>query len=148
MSIQERIQEELNAAVRARDEGRKRALRMLTAAVKNAEIDARHPLDDAAVLAVVQKQAKQRRESIDEFRRGNRLDLVAREEEELVALEAFLPQQAERAEIEDSARRAIAQVGATGPRDMGRVMPLLVAEFAGRADGRTINEVVRSLLGT
>lgn len=145
-TLKERIQAELAEAMRQRDETRKSALRMLTAAVKNAEIEARKPLDDAAVTAVVQKQAKQRRESIAEFTKAGRDDLVRKEEGELGVLEAYLPQQAEPAEIEAAARRVIAETGAISARDIGKVMPVLVKEFAGRADGRQINEAVRALL--
>lgn len=147
-SLKERIQSDLNDAVRSRDEVRKGALRMLTAALHNAEIEARGELADDALLAVIQKQAKQRRESIAEFRKGRREDLATKEENELQVLEGYLPQQAERSEIEVEARRVIAETGASGPRDIGKVMPPLVQKFAGRADGRQINEVVRELLGS
>ena len=145
-TLKERIQTELADAMRARDETRKSALRMLTAAVKNAEIEARHPLDDAAVVTVVQKQAKQRRESIVEFEKAGRQDLVDKESGELAVLETYLPQQASRDEIEAAARRIVAETGATTARDIGKVMPVLLKEFAGRADGRQVNEIVRSLL--
>lgn len=145
-TLKERIQADLADAMRQRDETRKSALRMLTAAIKNAEIEARTPLDDDAVIIVVQKQAKQRRESIAEFDKAGREDLVQKEQGELGVLEAYLPQQAGAAEIEAAARRVIAETGATSARDIGKVMPILVKEFAGRADGRQINEAVRSLL--
>jgi uncharacterized protein YqeY len=145
-TMKERIQTELHDAMRARDEIRKSALRMLTAAVKNAEIEARAPLDDAGVVTVVQKQVKQRRESIIEFQKAGRQDLVDQEAAEMAVLEVYLPQQASRAEIEAAARRVVAESGATTIRDIGKVMPVLTKEFAGRADGREINEVVRSLL--
>jgi uncharacterized protein YqeY len=146
-TLKERFQSDLADAMRSRDETRKSALRMLIAAVKNAEIEARSPLDDDATMAVVQKQAKQRRESILEFTKGNRPDLVAKEEGELAVLETYLPQQASREEVEAAARTQIAETGASGARDIGKVMPPLVKQFAGRADGRLINEVVRELLG-
>jgi uncharacterized protein len=147
VSLKDRFQSELADAMRSHDETRKSTLRMLIAAVKNAEIEARKPLDDEAVLAVVQKQAKQRRESILEFQKGNRQDLVAKEEGELAVLEEYLPQQASREEIEVAAKKLVAETGASGPRDIGKVMPPLVKQFSGRADGRLINEVVRGLLG-
>ncbi len=147
-TLKERIQSELHDAMRAHDETRKTALRMLTAAVHNAEIDARHDLDDDGVIAVVQKQVKQRRESIVEFRKGRREDLAAKEEAEMAVLEVYLPQQAEQSEIEAAARKVIAETGASGARDIGKVMPLLVKQFAGRADGRVISDVVRGLLGS
>ena len=146
-TLQARIQSELGDAMRARDETRKSALRMLLAAIKYAEIEARQPLDDTAIVAVVQKQVKQRRESILEFKKANRQDLVDKEEGEMAVLEVYLPQQADRSEIEAAARKLVAETGASGPRDIGKVMPPLVRQFAGRADGRLINEIVRELLG-
>jgi len=145
--LKERIQGDLADAMRARAEIRKSALRMLIAAIKNAEIEARRPLDDDGVVGVIQKQVKQRRESIFEFEKGHRPDLVAKEQAEMEVLEAYLPAQASREDIEAAARRVVAETGASGPRDVGKVMPVLVKEFAGRADGRMINEVVRGLLG-
>jgi uncharacterized protein YqeY len=162
--LRDRIQADLADAMRARDETRKSTLRMLLSAIKNAEIRtapagasdeelarmATLPpllLDDAAVLSLIQKQIKQRRESIEQFEKARRQDLVAKESAEVAVLEAYLPQQASRDEIEAAARRVIAETGASSPRDLGKVMPLLTKEFAGRADGRAINEIVRALLG-
>ncbi|HMS59781.1 MAG TPA: GatB/YqeY domain-containing protein [Tepidiformaceae bacterium] len=148
MTLKDTIAHDLNDAMRARDETRKSALRMLTAALKNAEIDARgKPFGDAEAVTVVQKQVKQRRDSIDEFTKANRPDLAEKERAELVILETYLPQQASREEIEAAARRIVAETGASGPRDIGKVMPVLVREFAGKADGRMVNEVVRAVLG-
>jgi uncharacterized protein YqeY len=145
-ALSDRIQADLHDAMRARDETRKSALRMLTAAVKNAEIAAGNALDDDGVVSVIQKQVKQRRESIVEFEKAGRDDLVAKERGEMDVLEVYLPQQATREEIEVAARRVVSETGATSARDIGKVMPVLVKQFAGRADGRAINEVVRSML--
>lgn len=145
--LRDRIAGDLREAVRARDEPRKSALRLLSAAIRNAEIEARGELDEGGILAVVQRQAKQRRESIDEFRRGGRDDLVEREELELRALAGYLPEPVAREELVEAAREAIAAAGASGPRDLGKVMPALVERFRGRADGREISAVVRELLG-
>ena len=148
MTLKDTIAHDLNDAMRARDETRKSALRMLTAALKNAEIDARgKPFGDAEAVTVVQKQVKQRRDSIEEFTRANRPDLAEKERAELAILETYLPLQASREEIETAARRIAAETGASGPRDIGKVMPVLVREFAGKADGRMVNEVVRAVLG-
>lgn len=162
-TLKDRIQADLNEAMRARDETRKGTLRMLIAAIRNAEIPAapeddaalqalavaaRSGLDDAAVTDVIQKQVKQRRDSIDAFRKAERDDLAGKEEAELMILQAYLPAEATREEIEAVARKIVAETGASGPRDMARVMPRMTAEFKGRADGRVINEVVRSLLGS
>ncbi|WBL34739.1 GatB/YqeY domain-containing protein [Tepidiforma flava] len=163
-TLRDRIQADLADAMRSRDETRKSTLRMLLSAIKNAEI--RTPpsgasdeelarmaelpplvLDDAAVLALIQKQIKQRKESIEQFQKAGRQDLVDKESAEVAVLESYLPQQASREEIEAAARRVIAETGASSARDLGKVMPVLTKEFAGRADGRTINEIVRSLLG-
>jgi uncharacterized protein YqeY len=146
-TLKERIQSELADAMRARQEVRKSALRMLIAAVKNAEIEAGHGFSDDEVVGVVQKQAKQRRESIAEFEKANRADLVAQEQGELEVLEAYLPEQATDADIEAAAQKVIEETGASSARDIGKVMPVLVKQFAGRADGRAINEIVRRLLG-
>jgi uncharacterized protein YqeY len=147
-TLKERIQEDLHDAMRAKDDTRKTALRMLIAAIRNAEIDARIPaLDDVAVTSVLKKQVKQRQDSIFEFGKAGRQDLVDKEAGELKVLEAYLPQQASREEIEAAAQQIVAETGASGPRDIGKVMPPMVKQFAGRADGRIINEVVRALLG-
>ena len=145
-TLKERIQAELADAMRQRDETRKSTFRMLIAAVKNAEIEHRGELDDPAVIAVIQKQAKQRRESIAEFQKANRQDLVDKESAELAILQEYLPRQAGREEIEAAARAIIAETGATSAREIGKVMPVIMKQFAGQADGRLINEVVRGLL--
>lgn len=147
-SLQEQIQADLGDAMRAKDGVRKSSLRMLIAALKNAQIEVRKDhLDDAAVLTIVQKQVKQRRESILEFRKGNREDLVAIEEAESEVLSAYLPAQVSREEIVAAAQKIVAETGASGPRDMGKVMPALTKQFGASADGRTISEVVREILG-
>jgi len=147
-ALQDQVRESLNDAMRRQDAVRRSALRMLIAAFKNAEIEARNPLDEAAAVAVLQKQAKQRRESIAEFEKGNRPDLVSQEQGELAVLEEFLPPQATDEDILAAAREVVASTGASGPRDMGKVMPALTAQFAGRADGRRISDIVRGLLGS
>ena len=147
MAIKDDIQDQLKTAMRERDDVRRTALRFLTAAIKNAEIEAGHQLSDDEVLAVIQKQAKQRRESIEEYRRAKRDTLVEREQAELDVVMAFLPEQASAEEIEEAARKVIAETGASGPRDVGKVMPVLVRQFAGRADGKAISDTVRHLLG-
>ena len=144
--LKDTLQEDLKQAMRERDETRKSTVRMLIAAVKNAEIAAGKPLSDEEVIRVLQKQANQRRESIAEFEKGNRQDLVEREQAELALIEAYLPEQAAPAEIEAAARKLIADTGASGPRDIGKVMPALLKQFAGRADGKQISEIVRGLL--
>lgn len=152
MALRDQIQADLAAAMRARDQLRTSTLRMIVAAIKNAEIPAGEddaktgPLDDDAVQAVLQKQVKQRRDSIDQYRKAGREDLASKEEGEAAIIEEYLPKQASREEIEEAARKVIAETGASAPRDLGKVMPVLTKQFAGRADGRLINEVVRGLL--
>jgi len=151
MSLREQLANDLKEAMRARDEIRKRTIRSVIAAIKQAEtqLDSegqRLSLDDEDVLAILAKQAKQRQESITEYRKGGREDLVAEEQAELEILEVYLPQQLERDEIEAEARQAIKEVGATGRQDMGMVMRLLMGRLRGRADGKIVNQVVTELL--
>ena len=146
MSLKERLNSDLREALRSGEEHRKAALRMVLAAVHNAEIEARGELDDGAILGVLAKEVKQRRESIEEFRKGGREDLVAREEAQLATIQPYLPQQMTREEIIEAARSVIADVGARGPADKGKVMPVLINKLRGRADGREINAVVTELL--
>jgi hypothetical protein len=115
-------------------------------AIKNAEIAQQSTLDDAGIIGVLTKEVRQRRESIEAFKSGNRQDLVAQEKAELAILNEYLPRQMTREEIVADARRVIAEVGADGLSDKGKVMPKLIAQLRGRADGREINAVVTELL--
>jgi uncharacterized protein YqeY len=146
MSLQERLQEDLKTAMRQRDKVRSNVLRMLKAAIRNAEIDEQHALDDAGVLAVLNKAAKQRRESIDAYRQGGREDLVAAEEAELSIIEAYLPRQLEESEVRVAVEEAIVELGAQGPADMGRVMRFLMDKLRGQVDGKVVNAIVRETL--
>jgi len=146
MSLKERLNSDLREGLRRGEEHRKAALRMVLAALHNAEIEAGGDLDEGAILGVLAKEAKQRRESIEEFRKGGRQDLVAREEAQLAVIRQYLPQQMSREEIVEAARTVITEVGARGPGDKGKVMPALMDQLRGRADGREINAVVTELL--
>jgi uncharacterized protein YqeY len=151
MDLRDQLMDDLKEAMRQRDERRKTTIRSVIAAIKKAEteLDAdgqRVQLDDAGILDLIAKQAKIRQESIVEFRKGGREDLVAEEEAELAILQAYLPTQLTREEIEAEARQLIAEVGAAGPRDMGKVMKPLMARLRGRADGSLVNQIVRELL--
>jgi len=137
---------DLKEAMRGGDKVRQSVIRMVRAAVHNAEIAKGAALEDSDVLGTIAKEAKQRRESIAEFKKGNRQDLVDKEEAELAILLEYLPQQMSREEIEAAARRVIEEVEARGPGDKGKVMPRLIAELKGKADGRDINAVVTELL--
>lgn len=176
MTLREQLEADLRDSMRAGDETRKRTLRLLITSIRNAEIPARPPgvpeasaephnaestptraddlapvaerpsLDDTAVLDLIRKEVKQRRDSIDAYTKANRPDLTAIEEAEAAVLSAYLPAQLSRDEIAVVAKHIIEQVGATGPADKGRVMPVIMAELRDRAEGRDINAVVTELL--
>jgi uncharacterized protein len=146
MPLKDTLADDLKDAMRAGDESRKTAIRMTIAAIKNAEVAAMKPLDDAAVIGVIGKQFKQRRDSIDAFKKAGRQDLVDKEAAELRVLEAYLPAAMTPEEIIDAARAVIAEVGASGPGDKGKVMSALMPRLAGRAAGRAVNEAVTELL--
>jgi hypothetical protein len=151
MGLREQLMADLKEAMREKDEARKRTIRSVIAALKQAEtqLDSsgqRASLDDAGILALIAKQAKERQESIDAFRSGGRDDLVAQEEVDLALLEAYLPRQLNQEEVEAEAREVIDEVGASGLQDIGKVMKPLMARLRGRADGRMANQIVRELL--
>ena len=133
--------------MRAKDVPRRNTIRMLEAAIKNAEIDKRGAaLADADVLAILQRQVKQRRESIEQFEKGGRKDLADNERVEIDIIEQYLPTQLSRDEVEVRARAVIGQIGASGPGDRGKVMGMLMRELRGEADGSLVNAVVGELL--
>ncbi|MYB23211.1 MAG: GatB/YqeY domain-containing protein [Chloroflexi bacterium] len=145
--VREQLRSDLRDAMRARDVMRRNTIRMLEAAIKNAEIDKRgQALAEADILAILQRQVKQRRESIEQFRQGGREDLAEQEELEIGIIEHYLPAQLSRDEIEARARAVIEQVGAAGPGDRGKVMGMLMRELRGEADGSIVNAVVGELL--
>ena len=146
MGLQEQLLADLQQAMRDKDERRRSTLRMVRSAVKNAEIAKRKPLGDEDVLSVMQKEAKQRRESIEEYKKANRPDLVQVEQEELEIIESYLPKQMSVEEVREVARQVVTEVGAAGPKDIGKVMPVIMARLQGRADGRTVNQAVREEL--
>jgi len=146
MTLQQKLMADLRQAMKQGDNQRRSLLRLVLAGVKNAEIDKGVPLDDSGIVDVISREVKRHRESIAEFSKGNRQDLVAKEEAELAILLEYLPQQMSREEIEEAARSAIEQVGARGPGDKGKVMSQLMPQLKGRAQGREINEVVLELL--
>jgi uncharacterized protein YqeY len=146
MTLKQRLQDDLKLAMRAKDVLRKRTLRMALAEIKNREIEVRGELSDADVAAVLQKEAKRRRETLEELAQVDRPDLVASEQAELEMLTEYLPQQISREEIADLAHRVIADLGVEGPRQMGQVMGALMPQLKGRADGKLVNQVVRELL--
>ncbi len=146
MELKEKLREDMVKAVKEGDAQRRDVLRMVVAAIKQAEVDTRQPLDDQGVQDVLRKQLKQRQESIDDFTKAGRMDDVAKEQAESVIIEGYLPQMMSRQEIEQLARAAIAELGITDAKGMGQVMSRLMPQVKGRADGRLVNDVVRSLL--
>ena len=146
MSLKRQLQEDLKDALRARDERRKSVIRMGLAAIVNAEVEHGGELDDEDVISVLRKEARQRLDTLAELRDAGRQDLLAEEEAELEILEGYLPQLLSREEIVEEARQVIAEVGATGMKQMGAVMRQLMSNLKGRADGRIVNQVVRELL--
>jgi uncharacterized protein YqeY len=145
-TIPETVRSHLTDAMRAGDATRRNTLRLVVSALDNARIEAGHPLSDDEAVRVLQREARQRRDSIEEFRKGAREDLVAKEEAELRVIEAYLPQRLDDEELRTIVRETIAQVGASGPGDVGKVMRPLMERVAGRADGRRANEMVREAL--
>ena len=148
-SLRDQLRADLHDAMRARDAVRRNTIRMLEAAIKNAEIERRQrnaELAEADVLAILQRQVKQRRDSIEQFEQGGRNDLADNERAEIAIIEAYLPQQLSREEVAARARAVIAQVGASGPSDRGKVMGPLMRGLRGLADGGMVNAVVGELL--
>ncbi|HHT71280.1 MAG TPA: GatB/YqeY domain-containing protein [Firmicutes bacterium] len=148
MTIEEQLVADMKTAMKAREEGKLRlsTIRMVRAAIKNSEIAKRRPLSDDEVLEVLAKELKERRDSIPEFARGGRADLVAKLEEEIRILSEYLPKPLSEDEIRRLAQETIEEVGATGQRDLGKVMGAIIPKTRGRADGRTVNKIVRELL--
>jgi uncharacterized protein YqeY len=146
MSLREQLNADLRDALRSGDETRKTTIRGLLSSVHNAEIQSGNPLDDPAITAVVGREIKQRRDSIEEYRKGNRPDLVVQEQAEVDVLAAYLPPQLSRDEVVVVARAVIERIGAKGPSDKGKVMPVIMAELRGKAEGAEINAVVTELL--
>jgi hypothetical protein len=146
MSLKARIQEDVKSAMRAHERERLSALRLVTAAMKQKEVDERVELDDAQVLAVLDKMVKQRRESIEQYEQAGREDLAARERFELEIIQHYMPEPLDEAALSDLIRQTITQLGASSLRDMGPVMNALRAQVQGRADMKAVSEAVRAQL--
>ena len=148
MPLMNDISAAMTAAMKAKDQARLAPLRMAKAALMNREVEKGRPLDDAEAQQVVASLIKQRRDSIEQFLKGGREELAARETAEITVLEAYLPPPVDPAEIERAVDESIREVGATSAKDLGRVMKAVMSRVAGRgADGRIINEIVRRKLG-
>lgn len=150
MTIQQQIDADLKDAMRAKDAGKLSVLRMLKAAIKNAAIEkggAAGELDDAEATQVIRKQVKQRQDSIEQFEKGGRPELAAKEKDELAMLADYLPQAMGADELSTAVKEAIAEAGATSRAQMGAVMKILQEKIAGRADGKTLSQEVQRQLG-
>ncbi|HEY7303872.1 MAG TPA: GatB/YqeY domain-containing protein [Bryobacteraceae bacterium] len=148
MPLLDKIQKDMVGAMKAKDEGRLGALRMIKAALKKHEVDSMKPLDETTEMQVVNTLLKQRRESADLFRKGGRPELAAREESEIGIIESYLPASASSGELEAAVTAAIAETGASSPKQMGIVMKAAQARLAGkRVDGKILSELVRQKLG-
>ena len=146
MSLKSRIQEDMKTALRAREAERLSTIRMLLAAMKQREVDERIELDDAAVVGIVDKLIKQRRDSIAAFQQGGRTDLVDKESAEVRVLEGYLPQRLDTEQIAAAVRALVAELGASGPGDMGRVMQAAKARLAGQAEMGQVSAAVKQAL--
>ncbi|NIF87423.1 GatB/YqeY domain-containing protein [Burkholderia sp. Cy-637] len=146
MSLKDQISEDMKAAMRAKDSARLATIRLLLAAIKQREVDERITIDDAGVVAVVDKMLKQRKDSITQFQAAGRDDLVAQEQSEVAVLVAYMPAQLSEAEVADAVQSAIVEVGAAGPQDMGKVMGVLKAKLAGKADMTAVSASVKAAL--
>ena len=147
MSLKTQILEDIKAAMKAKETIRLGTLRLLSAAIKQKEVDERIELDDAAVLAILEKLIKQRKDSISQFEKAGRQDLVDAESAEVVVLSAYLPAQLSEAEITAAIDAAIASTGAAGPKDMGKLMGVLKPQLAGKADMGKVSALIKSKLG-
>ena len=146
MALKERITEDMKTAMKAGDKERLATIRLALAAIKQREVDERITLDDAQVLAVLDKMIKQRREAIVQFQSGGRADLVAKETAEIGVLQAYLPSQMSEAEIDELIAQSIAATGASSVKDMGKVMGLVKPKVAGRTDMGKLSELVKAKL--
>ncbi|HBA83100.1 MAG TPA: glutamyl-tRNA amidotransferase [Verrucomicrobia bacterium] len=142
------LQEDIKIAMKAKEMDKLTALRTLLAQIKDATINAGREPTDADVAAVVAKAIKQRRESVEQFRQGGREDLAQKEENEIAVFTKYQPQQLDQAGIEELVRKCIAETGAAGKKDMGKVMQALMPHVKGRADGKLVNQIVNTLLGS
>ena len=146
MSLKEQITEDMKAAMRAKDSGRLATIRLLTAAIKQKEVDERIDVSDEQVLAIIEKMNKQRKDSISQFAAGGRQDLADIEKAELAILSTYMPAAMSEAEVQAEVAAAVAAVGAAGPQDMGKVMGVLKPKLAGRADMTAVSAMVKAVL--
>lgn len=146
MGLKEQITEDMKAAMRAKDTERLGTIRLLTAAIKQKEVDERIELNDAHVLAIIEKMIKQRKDSISQFEAGGRQDLAGKEKAEVAVLSAYMPAAMSEAEVRAEVTAAVQATGAAGPQDMGKVMAVLKPKLAGRADMTMVSGLVKAAL--
>jgi uncharacterized protein len=146
MALKDQLDADLKSAMREKDALRLSVVRMLKSAVKYREIEVMKPLDDAGVQAVIASEIKRRRDSVEQYRAGNRADLADKEEAEIGFLQAYLPKQMSAAELAAKVDEVVARVGAQGPKDMGAVMKALLPEVQGKAEGKTVSDLVKQRL--
>ena len=146
MGLKEQITEDMKAAMRAKDTARLGTIRLLTAAMKQKEVDERIELTDAHILAIIEKMIKQRKDSIGQFEAGGRQDLADIEKAELAVLSAYMPASLSHSEVQAEVAAAVAAAGASGPQDMGKVMAILKPKLAGRADMTAVSGMVKAAL--
>jgi len=147
MSLQDKLSTDLKTAMRSKEELRVSVLRLLLSAMNYAEIAQQKKLDDAGIISVIQREIKQRRESIEAYEKGSRADLADKEKAELAILQEYMPAQMGRDEVMALVEKVIAEVGARGPGDKGKVMQKLMPQVKGKADGSEVNNIVTELLG-
>ncbi len=146
MALVEKVRSDLEQSLRRKDQLRCSVLRLLLSSLHNAEIAQQKKLEEADIITVIDKEAKMRRESIEAFEKGNRPDLVAKEKAELAILLEYLPEQMSRDQIMEAARKVISELGASSPKDRGRVMSQLMPQLRGKAQGQEVSDVVNQLL--
>ena len=146
MSIKDTLTNDMKEAMKAKEKDRLAVIRMVRGAIKQIEIDSKKELDDEAVIGVISKEVKMRKDSVEEFKKGGREDLVAKTEAEIAVLMPYLPQQLSEDEIRSLVQAAVEQVGASSPKDMGNVMGVLMPKVKGRADGKLVNTIVKEAL--
>jgi len=146
MALKEKIMDDLKKAMKERKEVKVRTLRMVIASIKNWEVENTKEIDDDGMIAVLLKEAKRRKEAIEEYRKAGREDLAKAEEEELKIIESYLPERMSEEEIKELVLKTIEEVKATSPKDLGKVMKVIMPKVKGRADGKLVNEMVRKIL--
>jgi len=148
MSLKEQLTEDMKTAMKAKEEGKQRlsVIRMVRSALRQVEIDGKKELDDNGVIDIISKEVKMRKDSIEEFKKGDREDLVAQVEAEIVVLMSYLPVQLSEDELRSLVKEAVTTSGASSQKEMGKVMALLMPKVKGRADGKLVNTIVREML--